>query len=396
MLILRLDPQPTRRRRVDEQPNASEHHGREASDSDRRTPPRAGTQVVRHFHRLPLRWRRSDRGRHRCAIRGDRWCCCCRRRLRHVGRFRAILLPRAGVMHDRIHPLPSERIHIGRRAENHRQHVMTGRRLSEVHIRFQTNPLEIANLLRRHHIIEILGYGVRVEPHACADHLGRTEPQPPHRVTRAMHQVLGKLARFDLLCQLLLVDRVENVIEIREQSAESKTHGGGGARGRKSGSRTKLNTATRMLPSVPNSGAIPRRPCRKIARFDRLPLLSSQQRVAPQAIAPAISPNTPGSRTATRCGVPPSQHQAIQRNATEFLQLQLCSFRRVLRFIAMEHDERPHRNEYLSHSHDPRMQRRPLGRGQVPGAVAFPAVGCPNPSEGRGRRRVACRPFHNA
>ena len=54
---------------------------------------------------------------------------------------------------------------------------------------------------------------------------GRAEPQAADGVARAVDQVFGKFAGLDLLGELLLIDRVEDVVQIGQQRAERESHG---------------------------------------------------------------------------------------------------------------------------------------------------------------------------
>ena len=46
---------------------------------------------------------------------------------------------------------------------------------------------------------------------------GALSRKPPHRITRLVNQVLGEIARLDLLRELLLVGRIQNVVQISQQ-----------------------------------------------------------------------------------------------------------------------------------------------------------------------------------
>ena len=74
---------------------------------------------------------------------------------------------------NRVHPLPGDGVHIGRFTQDHRQHVMTRRGFGQMHVGLQADPLEVADLIGRHDVVQILGHRVGVETHAGADHLRR-------------------------------------------------------------------------------------------------------------------------------------------------------------------------------------------------------------------------------
>jgi hypothetical protein len=125
---------------------------------------------------------------------------------------------------DLVHPLTRHRVDIRRRTEHHREDVVAGRRFGQVNVGFQTDAFEIADLLGRHDVVEVLGHGVRIEAHAGADDLRSAEAQAANRIARAVDQIFRKFAGSDFLREFLLVGRVEDVIQVRKQRAESETH----------------------------------------------------------------------------------------------------------------------------------------------------------------------------
>ena len=89
-----------------------------------------------------------------------------------------------------------------------------------MHVRLETNAFEVGDAVRRQHVVEILGHRIWIETDAGADDLRRAEPQAAHRVFGAMDQIVGKLARFDLLGELLAVGRLENFVHERQQCSQ--------------------------------------------------------------------------------------------------------------------------------------------------------------------------------
>ncbi len=134
--------------------------------------------------------------------------------------FDAKLLMRLGLGRQRVHSLPRRGIDLGRLAQHHRQHVMRGGHLGQMHVRLQTDPLEVGDAIRRQHVVEILRHRVRIEANARADHLRGAEPQAAHRVFRAMDQVVSKFARLDFLGKLFAVRWLENLVHVCQQSSE--------------------------------------------------------------------------------------------------------------------------------------------------------------------------------
>ena len=136
-----------------------------------------------------------------------------------MGRIDAPLLAVLRFGRYRIHPLPRHGIDFRRFAEHHRQHVMGGGRLGQMHVRLQANTFEIGDAVRRQNIVEVLRHRVRIQPDAAAEYLRRAEPQAAHRVFRAMDQIVSEIARLDLLGELLAIAWFENLVHVGQQSA---------------------------------------------------------------------------------------------------------------------------------------------------------------------------------
>ena len=129
------------------------------------------------------------------------------------------MLALLGLGGKRVHPLPRGRIDLGRLAEHHRQHMVRGGHLRQVHVRLKTDPLEVGDAVRRQNVVEIFGHRVRIETDAGADNLRRAEPQAAHRVFRTMDQVVRELARLDFFGEFLAVGRLENLVHVCQQGS---------------------------------------------------------------------------------------------------------------------------------------------------------------------------------
>ena len=125
---------------------------------------------------------------------------------------------------DRIHPLASDRVDVGRFAEDHCQHVVAGGRFRQVDIGFQADAFEIADLFGGHHVVQVFGDRVGVETHAGAEDLRSAQPQAANGVARAVDEVLRKFAGLDFLGELLLINGVENVVQVSKERAECEAH----------------------------------------------------------------------------------------------------------------------------------------------------------------------------
>ena len=144
---------------------------------------------------------------------------------------------------------------------------MAGSDLGQVNVRLETDFLELGHSIGRQRIVKVFGHRVGVGGQSLADHWRHAQPQTSHAIARAMDQLGGELAFFDLLGDVLGILRLEDIVEIGQQRSQRQSHvltSRGAWIVRRHLAAKSADTA--RLSLAPNSGLAGANPY-KVARF---------------------------------------------------------------------------------------------------------------------------------
>ena len=119
---------------------------------------------------------------------------------------------------DYMEPLASCRVDVGRFAQDHCQHMVTGSDFGEVDVRLQADASRSAtlsggNTLSRYSATEF-GSRPMPLPTSCG-----AEAKAPHCVFGAEDQVVSEVARLDFLGELVMIGRFEDLVHVGQQGA---------------------------------------------------------------------------------------------------------------------------------------------------------------------------------
>ena len=102
---------------------------------------------------------------------------------------------------------------------------MAGGHFRQMQFRFNADPLEGLQLVRRQCIVEIFGDRVGVFREAATIRPGSADRGPPHSRADAFHQMGGHDAGRNLPAKLLLLIVVKHAVEPGQECSEGETHG---------------------------------------------------------------------------------------------------------------------------------------------------------------------------
>ena len=105
------------------------------------------------------------------------------------------------------------------------QNSVAGGHLRQMQFRFNADPLEGLQLLRRQRIVEIFGDRVGVFREAATIRLGGADRGPPHSRADAFHQMGRHHAGRNLPAKFLLLIVGKHAVEPGQQCSERETHG---------------------------------------------------------------------------------------------------------------------------------------------------------------------------
>ena len=123
-----------------------------------------------------------------------------------------------------IHARPSLLPHFHRIAQHQREDLMAGRHLRQVHVRVETNLLDIHDLRRSQFAVEVLGNQIRIESRPLAEQFRSRQATPTHDLFDPVHE-RGRIAALgQFLSDLLRLIRLQFVVQVGNKCSQSESH----------------------------------------------------------------------------------------------------------------------------------------------------------------------------